>query len=32
MPLLNICGIINNNKTPQFTLCFLSGELEEDYE
>jgi hypothetical protein len=32
MPLLNICGITGNNKTPQFTLCFLSSELEEDYE
>ena len=32
MPLLNICGITSNNKTLQFALCFLSSELEEDYE
>jgi hypothetical protein len=31
MPLLNICGVTGNNKTPQFALCFLSGEKEEDY-
>jgi len=32
MPLLNICGVTGNNKTPQFALCFLSGEKEEDYQ
>jgi hypothetical protein len=32
MPLLNICGITGNNKTPQFALCFLTGEKEEDYD
>jgi hypothetical protein len=32
MPLLNICGVTGNNKTPQFALCFLSSEKEEDYQ
>jgi len=31
MPLLNICGVIGNNRTPQYALCFLSGETFEDY-
>ena len=31
MPLLNIRGVTGNDKTPQFSLCFLSGEKEEDY-
>jgi hypothetical protein len=31
MPLLNICGVTGNNKTPQFALCFLSGGKEGDY-
>lgn len=32
MPLLNICGVTGNNKTPQFALCFLSSEQEVDYD
>jgi len=31
MPLLNFCGVTGNKKTIQTTLCFLSGEKEEDY-
>lgn len=31
MPLLNICGVTGNNRTPQYALCFLSGETFEDY-
>jgi len=31
MPLLNICGVIGNNMTPQFAFAFLSSEREEDY-
>jgi hypothetical protein len=32
MPLLNVCGVTGNNRTPQFALCFLSSEKEEDYQ
>jgi MULE transposase domain len=31
MPLLNICGVTGNNKTPQFALCFLTSEKDVDY-
>ena len=31
MPLLNISGATNNNITIQVTICFLSKELEPDY-
>jgi hypothetical protein len=31
MPLLNICGVIGNNMTPQFAFAFLSSKREEDY-
>jgi hypothetical protein len=31
MPLLNICGVTGNNKTPQIAFACLSGEREEDY-
>jgi transposase-like protein len=31
MPLLNIVGITGNNRTPQYCLCFMSGETFDDY-
>jgi hypothetical protein len=31
MPLLNVCAVTSNRKTVQVALCFLSGEIEEDY-
>ncbi|MGI4816711.1 MAG: hypothetical protein ACRYE7_01875 [Janthinobacterium lividum] len=30
-PLVNICGSLGNNMTPQLGLAFVSGEKEEDY-
>jgi hypothetical protein len=31
MPLLNIVGVTGGNRTPQYCLCFMSGETDEDY-